>query len=329
MTLATEQDSYRPMPIAAEHDPSGGSEIDIATSLMAAVAYADLFDYPLTLEELARFQVGTAYSAHQIAVMVDAMLSAEGKLSASGRFYSLRGREQIFSLRLRRERTSQMVWRRARLWARSITRTPFVRMVAVTGALSMNNLAGRPDIDLLIITEPGRVWVCRRLLIFQVRLARLLGDDLCPNYILSAGNLQLDQRDFFTAHELAQMVLLSGEQAYLSMLEQNAWARSYLPSAFTAFKSGGKRARLSMSRRALEKVLSVRPLDRWEAWELRRLRAKLSPIIGDAAEVVCSPEQCKGHTGLHRSSVLKRYRDRLAELGIYEPLAHLLDTGTL
>jgi hypothetical protein len=198
-------------------------------------------------------------------------------------------------------------------------------MIAVTGALSMNNLSGRPDIDLLIVTQPGRVWVCRRLLILQVRLARLFGDDLCPNYILSSDNLQLDQTDFFTAHELAQMVPLMGEGIYREMLEQNSWATSFLPAGFAP---GQERIREALSvapPRSLEKLMSVHPLDRWESWELRRLRAKLAPIIGEAAEVVCSPEQCKGHTGLHRSSVLARYSERLRELGIYEPLAPLLE----
>jgi hypothetical protein len=198
-------------------------------------------------------------------------------------------------------------------------------MVAVTGALSMNNLSGRPDIDLLVVTEPGRVWVCRRLLVLQVRLARLFGDDLCPNYILSTGNLELDQRDFFTAHELAQMVPLKGEAIHRRMLEQNSWARRFLPEAFGPRQDGSHPGISGPPSRLLEKVFGLRIFDRWERWELRRLRAKLAPIIGEAAEVVCSPEQCKGHTGLHRASVLTRYGERLRELGINEPLASLLD----
>jgi predicted nucleotidyltransferase len=55
---------------------------------------------------------------------------------------------------------------------------PFVRMVAVTGALAKDNVGQRVDIDLLIVAAPGRIWVCRRFLILAVRVARLLGDEL-------------------------------------------------------------------------------------------------------------------------------------------------------
>jgi hypothetical protein len=199
-------------------------------------------------------------------------------------------------------------------------------MVAVTGALSMRNISGRPDIDLLVVTQLGRVWICRRLLVLQVRLARFFGDDLCPNYILSASQLHLDQRDFFTAHELAQMVPLYGVATYREMLAQNQWSAEYLPAAFRRRPvASTSKTNPGATPSLLEGLFGMRLFDRWEAWELRRLRSKLSPTIGKAAEVVCSPEQCKGHTGLHRSTVMTRFRDRLQQLDTLEPFAFLFD----
>ena len=85
----------------------------------------------------------------------------------------LQGREDLLKVRHEREQASSRLWGRARVRARWVARTPFVHMVAVTGALSMDNIFGKPDIDLLVVASPGRVWICRRLLILQVRLARL------------------------------------------------------------------------------------------------------------------------------------------------------------
>jgi hypothetical protein len=189
-------------------------------------------------------------------------------------------------------------------------------MVAVTGALAVNNLNGRDDIDLLVISRAGRVWLCRRGLIAWVRVGRLLGDDLCPNFILSEGSLELAQRDFFTAHELAQMVPLFGRRVYEEMLESNSWARSYLPAlAASSNRTGDRSAGVPMSG-ALEWVLQKSAFDRWERWELNRLRRKLRVEIGRDAEVVLTPDQCKGHTGLHRKAVMTRFMERLAELGL-------------
>jgi hypothetical protein len=144
----------------------------------------------------------------------------------------------------------------------------------------------------------------------------LLGDDVCPNYLISEARLELDQRDFFTAHELAQMVPLYGHGVYRKMLNANSWRRQYLPAALAqAAPLEAERSRVGV-RRPIERLLSQRVFDAWERWELARLRRKLRPLIGPSAEVVCSPDQCKGHTGLHRRSVMARYKERLEELGL-------------
>jgi hypothetical protein len=145
-----------------------------------------------------------------------------------------------------------------------------------------------------------------------------MGDDLCPNYVLSEASLKLSQRDFFTAHELAQMVPLFGAPMYEHMLAANAWAEAYLPVLSTPISlDEGKQSRTNRRGR-VERLLSSRAFDRWERWELARLRRKLRSQIGQGAEVVLTPDQCKGHTGHHRAAVMTRFMSRLAEMGLHD-----------
>ena len=303
--------------------------VPVSASVLATLTYADLFDYPLSADEICRYQVGTRYYSDQIARALEADPHLVARIESDGQFYCLRGRSHIFPLRRKREAVSARIWKRAAIYTRWAARLPFVRMVAVTGALAMRNISGRPDIDLLVVARRGRVWICRRALILQVRVARLFGDDLCPNYVLSDSKLCLDQRDLFTAHELVQMVPAYGLPLYRRMLDLNRWAAAYLPCAFpptapaTDARGRAPQPPLSAPRLAIERALSARLLDGWERWEQRRLQAKLRPVLGHAAEVVCSPDQCKGHTGLHRRSVLVRYAQRMREHGLYDDFAPL------
>jgi hypothetical protein len=301
-------------PVAAGPKPSAA--MDVAPSILRTLAYSDLFDYPLTVEEIWRYQAGSDFSATLVAEALSCDPDLRARLSEDRGYFCLRGREVIFPTRKQRTEASRPVWRRARTYGRILARLPFVRMVAVTGALAMDNLGDRPDIDFLIVTEARRVWVCRRLIVGLVRLARLAGDDLCPNYIIADTKLDIDQRDLFTAHELAQMVPLTGGQLYNAMLECNNWARTYLPVAFREPLSLREAPARGPVKRVVERILRIRALDRWETWEMKRLRGNLRPLIGDDAEVVCSPEQCKGHTGRHRHWITSRYEQRLAELGL-------------
>lgn len=285
--------------------------------MLRALAYSDLFDYPLNAAEIARYQIETKYSLSQIegALHTDPDLARALARSADG-FYCLKGREDTFKIRKIRRRDSDRVWRRARLYGAIMSRMPFVRMITVTGALAVENIAARPDIDLLVVTTHGRVWIARRLIVILVRLARIFRDDLCPNYIISERTLGLDQRDLFTAHELAQMVPLSGATIYNRMLAENDWAEAYLPTAFNRPPDNLPAGEPGLIRRAFETALRLPIFNRWESLELSRLRKKLLPLVGEEAEVVCSPTQCKGHTGLHRQWVTTRYEQRLEDLDL-------------
>ncbi len=296
--------------------------------VLATLAYADLFDYPLTGEEVSRFQIGTKYPQGDIDSALHSLMDA-GAVAYSADYYALDGHEGMFVERQVREQLSAAIWKQALYRARGIVRTPFVRMIAVTGALSMNNVSGKRDIDLLVVTEPGRVWIARRLLVLQVRVARLTGDDLCPNYILASNHLELEQRDLFTAHELAQMVPLCGFELYQEMLVRNSWAAHFLPAVSMKRYPQGRLTKFDSPPHLIERILRLRIFDAWEGWELRRLQRKLSPLIGKAAEVVCAPEQCKGHTGLHRSSVLARLGAKLEQLGLGSIFARFLEEGPL
>jgi hypothetical protein len=288
----------------------------LARSVLGALAYADLFDYPLTVEETFRYQIATTYSKEEIACALANSPDLKPAVSRQDGFFCLCGRESVFDARRERGAASRRVWQRAALYARLLARLPFVRMVAVTGALAVDNISVRPDIDLLVVTRHGRVWIGRRFIIGLVRLARLFGDELCPNYVISRAHLGLEQHDLFTAHELAQMVPFYGEALYREMIERNNWARQYLPQAFAGVNRHVSAVPTGIWRRLVEKPLSMSLLDRWEHWEMARLQRKLRPLVGDAAEVICSPQQCKGHTGLHRQWVTQRYAERLGELGL-------------
>ena len=325
------------MEIAIDFEPHQAALIEdrrqlevsqITSVVLAALIYADLFDYPLTLDELVRYQVGRAFSGSEIEKEVLESLLLGELVHQSAGYYFLAGREALVPLRRRREKDSAKLWPKALRYGQWIRHLPFVRMVAVTGALSVHNIGDLPDIDLLVVAQTGRVWLCRRALIICVRLARLLGDDLCPNYIIAAGNLKLDQRDFYTAHELAQMIPLSGLEVYKRMMRANDWAASYLPAALGTFPTGKQASRRMPLQRVLEPLLGHALFNRLESWELARLRAKLRPVLGKATEVVCSPTQCKGHTGFHRQSVLERFQERARELGVESFLPGELNSTT-
>jgi len=228
-------------------------------AILHTVLYADIFDYPLTAPEIHRYLTGLSASLETVESALPAPSAScrgdtcaalrssqcrcgaqaarsglAGVLRRLGDYYVLPGREGIISTRQRRQAIAARLWPHALHFGALIAGLPFVRMVAVTGSLAMDNVENNADLDYLIVTTPGRLWLCRALILALGRLAVFQGVRLCPNYIISQRALEFPAHNIYAAHELAQMVPISGMEVYDRIRVLNPWMEHFLPNAHGA-----------------------------------------------------------------------------------------------
>lgn len=282
----------------------------LAQAVLRTLVYADIFDCALRLADAQRFLIAATGSALEIEAALEAGVRA-GRVVRSDGLYGLRGRNEILKLRPARERHSAQLWRHARRWGAAMAGLPFVRMVAVTGALAVNNAASADDdIDLLVLTTPGRVWLARALCIGLVRLARRFGVNLCPNYVLSAAALEQSPRNLYIAHELAQMVPLSGYALHARMMAANEWVLGFLPNSGIVGWETVESRKYGVWGLG-ERILSNGLGDRLERWEHERKQRKFAREAAHSAAVRLDADHVKGHFNDHGARVLAEYEQRL------------------
>jgi hypothetical protein len=296
--------------------------------ILQTVSYADVFDFPLRAGEIHQNLVGLAVSSLEVQAALDRSYLLCRYLERNQTYYTLLGRANIIEERRQRSLASSKLWPLAVRYGHLIAHIPFVKMVALTGALAVHNAKPGDDVDYLIITEPGRLWLSRSMVILLVKVAARRGIELCPNYFLSERLLALTEQNLFTAHELVQMVPLAGPETYRQMIDANSWAEIFLPNAYPAINSAkAPMANSSFLLRPLEMALRTRPGYWLERWEMERKinkfsrqhslslspkqTSKLRPI--DHAEVVFSADQCKGHFNHHGSRTLQTYSAQLMQ----------------
>ncbi len=294
----------------------------IEAAILRTVLYADVFNFPLTTAELHHFLIHdhpVALTEIESALRESSALKTH--LEQHGAYWVMTGRRDLLAMREAREAASERLWPLAQHYSVWLARLPFVRMVALTGALSVRNAAhGDDDLDYLLITAAGRVWLARAGAIALVRLARLWGAQVCPNYVLSETALVQHGRDIFLAHEVVQMVPLFGEAYYGAFRQANGWTAQQMPNALGAFYAeadqplGGVWAAV---KRMLEWLLAGRvgdSLERWEQQRKQRRFAREMQTLHSAAQL--DAEHVKGHFNDHGHPVLRRYAERLRELGL-------------
>jgi hypothetical protein len=281
------------------------------------VLYGSVFDYPLTWDEVYRFLMAPGGSRAEVDLAVGDALARGDGLETDGLFLYPSGRSGSVTTRLRRGRYARQAWSRARFYARLIWTLPYVRMVAVTGALAMNNVEKGDDLDFLIVTEPGRLWMTRGMILLLARLARVRGDRLCPNYIISMRGLRLEQRDLYTAHELVQMAPIHGRRVAERLWSENVWCQDFLPNAWWRGEEGTDDSlpRILIASKALGQILLDMPLGTLiERWEQRRKIAKLSrEAPAHTRETLYTADVCKGHADCHGSRVMDQWAVQVAQ----------------
>jgi len=287
-------------------------------ALLETLAYADLFDQPLTLHELHRYLHGyPTYLASLAQRITHGLLDGLPVRSLDG-YLVLEGREDIIRIRKSRQGLSNRLWPLARRYGRLIAGAPFVRMVAVTGALSVSNVSGNPDIDFLVATAPHRVWLGRLFVLLFVKFAAARDIILCPNYFLTTHRLALEDRSIFTAHELMQMVPLSGQGVYAAMRTQNGWADELLPNAHGSPLPAVCKDIRPWARPAAERILMGRLGARLDAWEMNRKITRFQTRYPASSEARFDHGIVQGHFNNYRADTLARFDRRM------EAFRHLL-----
>lgn len=292
----------------------------LEAAIMCTVLYADVFKFALTVEEIHHFLITDQPVALETVrdTLNDSVYLRE-RLCMSDGYVALDG--ELIALRINRANISAQIWPLALKYGRWLARLPFVRMVALTGALAMHNPSDEnDDLDYLLVTARGRVWIARGFAVLLVRLARLRGVTLCPNYVVAEDALAQGRRDLYIAHEVTQAVPLYGHALYKALRAANPWTDTHLPNACGAFRSEAEPALNGFwfgVKRLVENTLSGKFGDILERWEYQRKLKRFSRKIQTPhSAAALDTSQAKGHFQDHGHPVLRHYEERLQQYGL-------------
>jgi len=208
-----------------------------------SLIYHSIFNYPLSQKELIKWLAGDK-AVQVINKSIKDVLST--KINSKNGYFYLEGQNNFIFQRLLKKRIGERKKTIAQKAAKILAFIPTIDVIALTGAVSMNNANENSDIDLLIITRKGALWTTR---IISYVLLILLGvkvrkfeknplvdeqkDKLCLNMWLDEECLNWKgKKNLFIAHEIAQVIpLVNKGKTYEKFILKNKWIKDYWPNA--------------------------------------------------------------------------------------------------
>lgn len=199
-------------------------------AVLRALAYYDIFRFPLTTEEV-RLNAAVSLTPNETTEILRA-LSIKGCVESSGDYFGLKGSlENNIVQRQLGEQRRAAVTDKVQRYSRLIMRFPFVEAVAISGSYSKGVLSEDGDIDYFIITSPGRLWICRTLLILYKKIFLLNSRKFfCVNYFIDTAHLVIPDQNLFTATEVKYLLPVGKSVVMKQFFVSNSWTDKYLPN---------------------------------------------------------------------------------------------------
>lgn len=246
-------------------------------AVLYTLAYTTQFHYPLTPAELSdrlifklsESQVLLAKASRSEIAQTISKLLKRRLLIKQGSYLTLPGFE--FTANTRDQRQAYAAARQPELteFVALSQACPWVEAVFVTGSLAMGNADKDDDVDFMIVTQPGRLWLTRLWLLWQAmrrgKRRSFQGEEKgswCFNLWLESQHLGIfaEQASLYTAYELLQAQPLWDRAGIApALIEENYWAKSYISRAAkwqAARQLRAKRSRLVTAPQGFLSVLN-------------------------------------------------------------------------
>jgi hypothetical protein len=296
----------------------------LKTNVFATMAYFDMFQWPLTLDEIAKYLLWANADKKELWIF----LNNNEKILRHGDYYFFKGRREIVETRREHEVIAEQYWRKAEKFVPLLQMIPFVKMAAVCNTLATNNTDQESDIDLFIVTESGRLFLARTLttLLFAALGIRRHGNKVAGRFCLSffvsedslnLENIKIGQEDIYLPFWILTMRPLFGEETYLKVITENRWIQRFFPRSLEVAGPFRKSKFLRSLAKMQEFIFKKKIGNKMESWlaqyHQERHQERLK-TLGPEASVVVNDRMLKYHNVDKRAEIAGRFQQRFEEL---------------
>lgn len=288
------------------------------SAILKTIHYFNLFEYPLTSVEVWKWlwsDGGQSATMIEVEQQIVALKKNE-QIDCQQGYWFLPSRSGTVNTRQDRHRLSIAKFKRAKRFAKMYSLIPWVEGIAICNSLGYRNASAQSDIDLLIITRPGAVWLTR---LFATGFTALMGarpthehmaNTVCLSFFVSRDalnfeSLKKEQGDPYLTYWMTTLTPVFGRgNVWENFWKENQWVKKTVPNALPYMNSSDWVYRASSSGVFPGIPVGERVSERIQRW---RLPATLMAQSHEGNNVVITNEMLKFHGNDRRDEYRERW----------------------
>ena len=311
-------------------------------SILATIIYYDIFDFPLTLMEAFNLLINPrriSASEESKELNLGQVLKSLEKLKELDEinewqgFYFLTNNAKgklVVQERLEKNKIAEEKWKKTRRYIFWVQVLPYIEAVFASGSLALGHTTEESDLDVLVVTSQGRIWLAR---VFISLLMGLLGvrrkknqitapDKICLNHYITSSSLKISFESLYNAQSYAHLVPVYFHKEGLieCFWQENKWVLKFVNNWPSPLLYQKRKVRLNLFLRATaffsEKFLEVSFLGSILNKLAKKIQLKrINPNL--PGRVTANDQQLEFHPYSAEKTVLEKYNQTIASSGIF------------
>ena len=204
----------------------------LKNNILRTLLYYDIFSHPLKAEEIFTFLPRNSIAKEEVkSLLREFSIDSTSRFAEKEGYYYIKPFEENIAKRILRENYSKKMWKAVSFVTHIIKRFPFVKAVMITGSLSKNSSDQTSDLDFMVITSEGRLWIARTLLMLFKKIFLFNSYKyFCINYFITESHLEIEEKNIFTATEIATIKAAYNSDLMNEFINKNQWINNYFPN---------------------------------------------------------------------------------------------------
>lgn len=313
-------------------------------SVLATLAYYDIFDFPLTLFEVNKYLINPSRLSRNAVLETISLddlvkdvesLVATGRIGSQNGFYFLPGRELSCELRREREKIAAKKWKKFLRTAKWFQAVPYLRGVMASGSMAVGNTDKNSDFDVLAVVASGRLYTCRVFLslaasLFRARRKRfdkIAPDKFCFNHYITDRNMTIKHESLFNAQTYINLKpVIMNRDFFENFYSANLWLNKYVYNFCPSYELVRKNVRPSGFLRSVASLGELFLNNKFGDWlesglkKYQQKRIRSNPVTYEkGGRIIFNDSELEFHPRSFEAKAIARYNQTLKNLGIILP----------